>query len=88
MRIVRDKMQQTEPFTEPQDLHAFVSKLYVYLVDEMHLAMDKVGTHVYAHTLGSGFGPGGRAGCPLFTRSAVQSSAPPVRMLKCPWARH
>ncbi|XP_044211098.1 cilia- and flagella-associated protein 70 isoform X1 [Thunnus albacares] len=42
VRIVRDKMQQTEPFTEPQDLHAFVSKLYVYLVDEMHLAMDKI----------------------------------------------
>ncbi|CAK6974928.1 cilia- and flagella-associated protein 70 [Scomber scombrus] len=41
-RIVRDKMQQTEPFTEPQDLQAFVSKLYVYLVDEMHLAMNKI----------------------------------------------
>ncbi|KAM7405796.1 hypothetical protein PAMP_000223 [Pampus punctatissimus] len=42
VRIVRDKMQQTEPFTEPQDLQAFVSKLYVYLVDEMHLAMNKI----------------------------------------------
>uniref|UniRef100_A0A7N6FGN5 Cilia and flagella associated protein 70 n=1 Tax=Anabas testudineus TaxID=64144 RepID=A0A7N6FGN5_ANATE len=42
VRIVRDKMQQTEPFTDPQELKAFTSKLYVYLVDEMHVALNKV----------------------------------------------
>ncbi|XP_042342588.1 cilia- and flagella-associated protein 70 [Plectropomus leopardus] len=41
VRIVRDKMQRTEPFTDPQELKAFVSKLYVYLVDEMHIALNK-----------------------------------------------
>lgn len=47
VRIVRDTMQRTEPFTDPQELKVFVSKLYVYLVDEMHKALNKV-TH--AHT--------------------------------------
>ncbi|KAK5915695.1 hypothetical protein CesoFtcFv8_001261 [Champsocephalus esox] len=42
VRIVRDKMQRTEPFTDPQELKAFVSKLYVYLVDEMHTAINKI----------------------------------------------
>ncbi|XP_049452131.1 cilia- and flagella-associated protein 70 isoform X2 [Epinephelus fuscoguttatus] len=40
--IVRDKMQRTEPFTDPQEHRAFISKLYVYLVDEMRLALNKV----------------------------------------------
>ncbi|XP_041842805.1 cilia- and flagella-associated protein 70 isoform X2 [Melanotaenia boesemani] len=40
--IVRDKMQRTEPITDPQELKEFVSKLYVYLVDEMHVALDKI----------------------------------------------
>lgn len=44
VRIVRDTMQRTEPFTDPQELKVFVSKLYVYLVDEMHKALNKV-TH-------------------------------------------
>ena len=42
-------MQRTEPFTDPQELKAFVSKLYVYLVDEMHIALNKV-THAHTHT--------------------------------------
>ncbi|XP_074522838.1 cilia- and flagella-associated protein 70-like [Halichoeres trimaculatus] len=42
VRIVRDKMQRTEPFSDPQELRAFVSKLYVYLVDEMKTALSKV----------------------------------------------
>uniref|UniRef100_UPI0037E8A8BF cilia- and flagella-associated protein 70 n=1 Tax=Semicossyphus pulcher TaxID=241346 RepID=UPI0037E8A8BF len=42
VRIVRDKMQQTEAFTDPQELRAFVSKLYVYLVDEMKNALNKI----------------------------------------------
>ncbi|XP_044039092.1 cilia- and flagella-associated protein 70 isoform X3 [Siniperca chuatsi] len=42
VRIVRDKMQRTEPLIDPQELKAFVSKLYVYLVDEMHIALNKI----------------------------------------------
>ncbi|CAJ1049257.1 cilia- and flagella-associated protein 70 [Xyrichtys novacula] len=42
VRIVRDKMQQTEPFSDPQQLRAFVSKLYVYLVDETKNALSKI----------------------------------------------
>ncbi|XP_039983344.1 cilia- and flagella-associated protein 70 [Xiphias gladius] len=42
VRLVRDKMQRTEPFTDPQELKAFVSKLYVFLVDEMHIALNKI----------------------------------------------
>ncbi|XP_034417153.1 cilia- and flagella-associated protein 70 [Cyclopterus lumpus] len=45
VRIVRDKMQRTEPFTDPQELKLFVSKLYVYLVDEMHIAHNKIYSH-------------------------------------------
>ncbi|XP_070762191.1 cilia- and flagella-associated protein 70 [Enoplosus armatus] len=42
VKIVRDKMQRTDPLTDPQELKAFVSKLYVYLVDEMHIALNKI----------------------------------------------
>ncbi|GLD62332.1 cilia- and flagella-associated protein 70 isoform X1, partial [Lates japonicus] len=42
VRLACDKLQQTEPFTDPQELKAFVSKLYVYLVDEMHIALNKI----------------------------------------------
>ncbi|XP_031704683.1 cilia- and flagella-associated protein 70 [Anarrhichthys ocellatus] len=42
VRIVRDKMQRTESFTDPQELKLFVSQLYVYLVDEMHIAINKI----------------------------------------------
>ncbi|XP_035764977.1 cilia- and flagella-associated protein 70 [Neolamprologus brichardi] len=42
VRIVRDKMRRTEPFTDDQQLKEFASKLYVYLVDEMHVAMSKI----------------------------------------------
>nr|XP_046250293.1 cilia- and flagella-associated protein 70 [Scatophagus argus] len=42
VRIVRDTMQQKEPFAEPQELRTFVSKLYAYLVDEMHIALNKI----------------------------------------------
>ncbi|XP_049573294.1 cilia- and flagella-associated protein 70 isoform X2 [Syngnathus scovelli] len=42
VRFVRDKIQQTDTFTEQQDLHEFVSKLYVDLVDEMHVALNKI----------------------------------------------
>ncbi|XP_034434005.1 cilia- and flagella-associated protein 70 [Hippoglossus hippoglossus] len=42
VRLVRDKMRKTDPITDTQDLKAFVSKLYVYLVDEMHIALNKI----------------------------------------------
>nr|XP_019955065.1 PREDICTED: cilia- and flagella-associated protein 70 isoform X1 [Paralichthys olivaceus] len=42
VRLVRDKMRRTDPFTDPQDLKAFVSELYVYLVDETHIALNKI----------------------------------------------
>ncbi|XP_060924573.1 cilia- and flagella-associated protein 70 [Limanda limanda] len=42
VRLVRDKMAKTDPITDPQDLKAFVSKLYVYLQDEMHIALNKI----------------------------------------------
>ncbi|XP_029981213.1 cilia- and flagella-associated protein 70 [Sphaeramia orbicularis] len=42
VRIARDKMQQTGPFTDPQELHTFISNLYVCLVDEMQVALNKV----------------------------------------------
>uniref|UniRef100_A0A3Q2TTM0 Cilia and flagella associated protein 70 n=1 Tax=Fundulus heteroclitus TaxID=8078 RepID=A0A3Q2TTM0_FUNHE len=42
VRIVRDKMKRTEPFTDPQEIKEFVSKLYVYLVDETHVALSKI----------------------------------------------
>ncbi|XP_054627013.1 cilia- and flagella-associated protein 70 isoform X2 [Dunckerocampus dactyliophorus] len=45
VKFVRDKMQQTDSFTEEQDLHEFVSKLYVDLVDEMHVALNKIYSH-------------------------------------------
>uniref|UniRef100_A0A8D3CEF5 Cilia and flagella associated protein 70 n=1 Tax=Scophthalmus maximus TaxID=52904 RepID=A0A8D3CEF5_SCOMX len=40
--LVRDKLQRREPLTDPQEQKAFVSELYVYLVDEMHIALNKI----------------------------------------------
>ncbi|XP_037550410.1 cilia- and flagella-associated protein 70 [Nematolebias whitei] len=42
VRMVRDKLWQTEPFTDPERLQTFVSQLYVNLVDEMHVALNKI----------------------------------------------
>ncbi|KAA0706143.1 Cilia- and flagella-associated protein 70 [Triplophysa tibetana] len=41
VRIVREKMMRTDAFKEPEELQAFLSQLYVYLVDEMHVALNK-----------------------------------------------
>ncbi|XP_036445879.1 cilia- and flagella-associated protein 70 [Colossoma macropomum] len=41
VRIVREKMLRTEAFTDPEQLQAFLSQLYVFLVDEMHVALNK-----------------------------------------------
>lgn len=42
VRIVREKMLRTEAFTDAEQLQAFLSQLYVFLVDEMHKALNKV----------------------------------------------
>ncbi|XP_061080149.1 cilia- and flagella-associated protein 70 [Conger conger] len=41
VRIVREKMLRTETFSDPERLQAFLSRLYVFLVDEMHVALNK-----------------------------------------------
>ncbi|KAM4620358.1 cilia- and flagella-associated protein 70 [Polymixia lowei] len=41
VRIVREKMLRTEAFSDPEQLRAFLSQLYVFLVDHMHLALSK-----------------------------------------------
>ncbi|XP_056117732.1 cilia- and flagella-associated protein 70 [Rhinichthys klamathensis goyatoka] len=41
VRIVREKMLRTEAFSDPEQLQAFLSQLYVFLVDEMHAALNK-----------------------------------------------
>uniref|UniRef100_A0A8C6LNE9 Tetratricopeptide repeat domain 18 n=1 Tax=Nothobranchius furzeri TaxID=105023 RepID=A0A8C6LNE9_NOTFU len=40
--VVRDKMQQVDPITNPQELQTFTSRLYVELVGEMHAALNKI----------------------------------------------
>lgn len=42
VRIVREKMMRTDAYKDPEELRAFLSQLYVYLVDEMHVALNKV----------------------------------------------
>ncbi|XP_073669900.1 cilia- and flagella-associated protein 70 isoform X2 [Paramisgurnus dabryanus] len=41
VRIVREKLLRTESFSSPEQLQAFLSQLYVFLVDEMHAALNK-----------------------------------------------
>ncbi|XP_036408678.1 cilia- and flagella-associated protein 70 [Megalops cyprinoides] len=41
VRIVREKMLRTEAFSDQERLQAFLSQLYVFLVDEMHVALNK-----------------------------------------------
>ncbi|XP_048057772.1 cilia- and flagella-associated protein 70 [Megalobrama amblycephala] len=41
VRIVREKMLRTEAFSDPEQLQAFLSQLYVFLVDEMHVSLNK-----------------------------------------------
>ena len=43
--IVHEKMLRTEAFSHPEQLQAFLSQLYVYLVDQMHLALNMVTGH-------------------------------------------
>ncbi|XP_028841573.1 cilia- and flagella-associated protein 70-like isoform X2 [Denticeps clupeoides] len=41
VRVVREKMLRSEAFREPEQLRAFLSQLYIFLVDEMHVALNK-----------------------------------------------
>lgn len=43
-------MQRREPFSDPQELRSFINKLYVCLVDQTYVALNKVNTHKGVHT--------------------------------------
>uniref|UniRef100_H0YZR7 Cilia and flagella associated protein 70 n=1 Tax=Taeniopygia guttata TaxID=59729 RepID=H0YZR7_TAEGU len=43
VKIVREKYLKTTAFETKEQLQAFLSELYVYLVDHMHIALNKVG---------------------------------------------
>uniref|UniRef100_A0AAZ3P9I3 Cilia and flagella associated protein 70 n=1 Tax=Oncorhynchus tshawytscha TaxID=74940 RepID=A0AAZ3P9I3_ONCTS len=51
VRIVREKMLRTEAFSDPEQLQAFLSQLYVFLVDEMHVALNKMAQRALAQEL-------------------------------------
>ena len=42
IKIVREKYFHTSSFTDQKELQAFLSDLYVFLVDEMHKGLNKV----------------------------------------------
>ena len=42
IKIVREKYLNTTAFTDKQKLQAFLSELYVFLIDQMHVALNKV----------------------------------------------
>uniref|UniRef100_A0A7M4FND0 Cilia and flagella associated protein 70 n=1 Tax=Crocodylus porosus TaxID=8502 RepID=A0A7M4FND0_CROPO len=45
VKIVREKYLKTTAFNNLEQLQAFQSELYVYLVDQMHIALNQVGRH-------------------------------------------
>lgn len=42
IKIVREKYLNTTAFTDKEKLQAFLSELYVFLIDQMHVALNKV----------------------------------------------
>ncbi|CAG2258083.1 Cilia- and flagella-associated protein 70 [Mytilus edulis] len=42
VKIVREKYLRTSTFEDRQELQTFLSELYVYLIDQMHVALGKV----------------------------------------------
>ena len=42
IKIVREKYLNTTAFTDKEKLQAFLSELYVFLVDQLHVALNKV----------------------------------------------
>lgn len=43
VKIVREKYLKTTAFETQEEFQAFLSELYVYLVDQMHVALNQVG---------------------------------------------
>lgn len=43
VKIVREKYLKTTAFETQEQFQAFLSELYVYLVDQMHIALNQVG---------------------------------------------
>ena len=41
VKVVREKFQRRTPITDEDELHSFLSQLYVYLTDEMHRSLSK-----------------------------------------------
>lgn len=41
VKVVREKFLRTRPLSDEDELHAFLSQLYVYLSDEMHCSLSK-----------------------------------------------
>ncbi|KAM4697702.1 cilia- and flagella-associated protein 70 [Rhinophrynus dorsalis] len=41
VKIVREKYLKTTAFEDPEQLQTFLSELYIYLVDQMHVALNK-----------------------------------------------
>ena len=41
VKIVREKFMKTSVFASPEDLQQFLSELYVYLIDQMHVCLGK-----------------------------------------------
>lgn len=53
VKIVREKYLRTTAFENRDQLQAFLSELYIYLVDQMHIALNKVrNTEVWEETYG------------------------------------
>lgn len=44
IKIVREKYLNTTAFVDKEKLQAFLSELYVFLIDQMHAALNKVTT--------------------------------------------
>lgn len=58
VKIVREKYLKTTAFETKEQLQAFLSELYVYLVDHMHIALNKVGGNWGDWGHGFAVGPG------------------------------
>lgn len=43
VKIVREKYLKTTAFESQEELQTFISELYVFLVDQMHVALNQVG---------------------------------------------
>ncbi|VCX04116.1 unnamed protein product, partial [Gulo gulo] len=41
VKIVREKYLKTTPFESQEELQTFISELYVFLVDQMHVALNQ-----------------------------------------------